>query len=87
VITLLIAFGKSSAGLKNGPQKTPIILDKELLDLKADVLDLGSQLRSLVREDTAAHNRARNTTSSAEGDLGWNEHIRDVLFEEEIYGR
>ena len=54
-------------------------LDKKLLDLATDVLDLGRKLRSLVGEDTATDDRTGHTASSAKRNLGGNEHIGNVL--------
>lgn len=54
-------------------------LDQQLLNLSTDVLDLGGKLRRLVREDTATDHRSRHTARSAQGNLGRNENISDVL--------
>lgn len=55
------------------------ILHQKLLDLGLAALDLGSESRSIVGEDAARNNGSGHAACTAEGDLGWNEHVRHVF--------
>lgn len=54
-------------------------LDKELFDLSLDVQNLRLQVRGFVGGDRSSNDRARNTTGTAQGSLGGNKDVGNVL--------
>lgn len=54
-------------------------LHKQLLDLVSNVLDLSGKLRGFVGKDTATDHWAGDATGTAKSDLGWDEHVGNVL--------
>ena len=55
-------------------------LDEQLLDLSPNSQNLCGQLRCLVLQNGAGDDRAGDTASAAECDLGGHEDIWNVLF-------
>lgn len=54
-------------------------LDKQLLDLVLDRLDLRLKIGTFVRGDGNSNNGARDTAGTTQSSLGWKENVRNVL--------
>lgn len=60
-------------------KKRKDFLNKKTLDLVLQLVDLLLDLRAVVGGDAGSNNRARDTAGTAQGDLGRNEDVRNVL--------
>lgn len=54
-------------------------LNQQSLDLVLDAVDLVLDRRGVVGGDRGSNDSSGNTTSSAQGSLGWHKHVRHVL--------